>query len=173
MKTCPECSCNENETAFIKGRSRCKDCHNGHKRKTEKISNKEYKRKLRENPEIYAKMLSQNSKWRYGIDHAERDAMLAEQGGVCAVCGTDEPLGRGWIVDHDHSCCSGIKSCGNCVRGILCHKCNLMLGQANDNIDTLTSAIAYLLSDKNMLMASLGAGGEANLSAGVSRRMPI
>jgi hypothetical protein len=48
-----------------------------------------------------------------------------------------------------------------------------MLGHANDDIDTLTSAIAYLLSGKNLLMASLGAGGEANLSAGVSRRMPI
>jgi hypothetical protein len=173
MKICPDCNRKENETEFIKGRSRCKDCHNAHKRKTEKLSNKEYKRRRRQDPELYAKMLSQNSKWRYGIDHEERDKMLAKQGGVCAVCGSNEPKGRGWVVDHDHSCCPGIKSCGECIRGILCVNCNLVLGHANDNIDTLTSAIAYLLSDKNMLMASLGAGGQPQLSAGISRRLPI
>lgn len=27
-------------------------------------------------------------------------------------------------VDHDHKCCSGDKSCGKCVRGILCPGCN-------------------------------------------------
>ena len=173
MKVCPDCQRDETSADFIKGRKRCKDCHNAHKRNDEKISNKEYKRRRREDPETYAKMLSQNSKWRYGIDHEERDALLESQGGVCAICGSDEPRGRGWVVDHDHSCCPGIRSCGECVRGILCHKCNLMLGQANDNIDTLTSAVAYLLSDKNVLMASLGAGGQPQLSAGISRRLPI
>ena len=173
MKTCPDCSLNEQETVFIKGRTRCKDCHNAHKRATESTANRDYKRERRKDPEAYAKMLSQNAKWRYGFDHDERDVMLEQQGGVCAICGSDEPKGRGLVIDHDHSCCSGIRSCGECVRGILCTNCNLMLGQANDNIDTLTSAIAYLLSDKNLLMASLGAGGEPNLSAGVSRRMPI
>jgi len=27
-------------------------------------------------------------------------------------------------VDHDHNCCNGVKSCGKCVRGIICNRCN-------------------------------------------------
>lgn len=54
----------------------------------------------------------------YGITLAQRDEMLARQGG-CALCGTTDPLGR-WHVDHDHQT--------NAVRGILCHKCNVKLG---------------------------------------------
>ena len=83
---------------------------------------------------------------RYGLTPAAWDAMLAAQDGKCSVCATSTPGGYGtWHIDHDHACCSGVNSCGSCVRGLLCARCNLGLGYFNDSPDTLASAMAYLL----------------------------
>jgi hypothetical protein len=79
----------------------------------------------------------------YGIDEAWWTATLAEQGGVCAICGG--PSGpRNFSIDHDHSCCSGNGSCGSCVRGLLCNPCNLSLEALERRGDWLDRAIAYL-----------------------------
>lgn len=73
----------------------------------------------------------------YGITIEERDALLTAQGGGCAVCGAREPAQqRDWHVDHCHT--------SKCVRGILCHHCNTMLGLARDNPSILAQAITYL-----------------------------
>lgn len=84
--------------------------------------------------------------WRYGITLEQRDEMLAAQGGVCKICQTPDPGGRGeWCTDHDHACCpQKSRSCGSCIRGILCFGCNVMLGCAKDSPSTLQSAIEYL-----------------------------
>jgi hypothetical protein len=72
---------------------------------------------------------------------------LSGQGGVCAICGTADPGGdRRFHVDHDHSCCPGSKSCGKCVRGLLCRNCNFALGFFGDDPDVLVAALSYLLS---------------------------
>ena len=56
--------------------------------------------------------------------------MLVAQGGRCAACGTREPgTKKGWHVDHCHET--------GAVRGILCHHCNVGIGKAKDNIETL------------------------------------
>lgn len=75
---------------------------------------------------------------KYGITIEQRDAMLIEQGGRCRICKTDSPGKNGWNVDH----IKGTKR----VRGILCWPCNLLLGNAKDNAETLDAAAEYIRS---------------------------
>lgn len=81
----------------------------------------------------------------YGLTQADYDDLVAVQRGQCAICTTTEPGSRGWFIDHDHGCCPGIGSCGNCVRGLLCHDCNLLLGMAKDSTERLDRAKTYLV----------------------------
>jgi len=56
---------------------------------------------------------------------------LAAQGGVCAICGAP-PKNKSLNVDHDHRCCPGSRSCGKCVRDLLCNWCNIAGGYLAD-----------------------------------------
>jgi hypothetical protein len=80
---------------------------------------------------------------RYGLTATDWDAMFESQGSRCAICRADEPGGRGWVVDHDHACCLGQKTCGKCVRAILCYQCNITVGylELHPNI---AAALAYV-----------------------------
>lgn len=85
---------------------------------------------------------------RYGLTDETYEAMLAAQGGGCAICGSTDPKTRHgkWHIDHDHSCCSNRdqRTCGKCVRGLLCQQCNLGLGHFEDDPDRLAAAARYL-----------------------------
>lgn len=82
---------------------------------------------------------------RFTLTREAFDALFAEQGNRCAICRTDSPGKNFWAVDHDHSCCPGSdKTCGQCVRAILCGPCNTGLGLFRDNEDRLRSAADYL-----------------------------
>jgi predicted nucleic acid-binding Zn ribbon protein len=73
----------------------------------------------------------------YGITTAQYDAMLAAQGGCCAICRSATTNGRGGFqVDHDHAT--------GAVRGILCNSCNQGLGRFRDDPALLLKAAAYL-----------------------------
>lgn len=81
----------------------------------------------------------------YGITTEQYDAMLSDQGGGCAICGVDKsPDGSSLAVDHDHTCCSGRKSCGRCVRALLCRSCNQGLGNFQDRTDLMRAAALYI-----------------------------
>lgn len=73
----------------------------------------------------------------YGIEPAELEALERKQGGVCAICG-GPPNGPGsrLHVDHDHE--SGR------IRGLLCGRCNTMLGMCKDDSNVLRAAVRYL-----------------------------
>lgn len=81
---------------------------------------------------------------KYGLPGGSIDGLLLAQGGGCGVCGTTQPGGKGWCVDHDHACCPGANSCGACVRGVLCENCNVGLGNFRDDVSILEAAVRYL-----------------------------
>jgi hypothetical protein len=81
---------------------------------------------------------------QFGITAGALSDMFARQGGACAICLSPESGWSDWHIDHDHGCCPGAGSCGECVRGLLCGRCNIMLGHAKDDPDLLASAITYL-----------------------------
>ena len=88
------------------------------------------------------------NKYMYGLEHGTYDILIESQEGLCAICKRHQSdLDKNLCIDHDHSCCSGEKSCGKCIRGLICQKCNLGLGNFNDSIAILEMAIKYLAKD--------------------------
>lgn len=140
MKTCSKCLEEKEYSEFYKSKntksglgSWCKPCYSS-------------KHKERSNDESYT---DGRKEYRlinyYGLTQQQYNELLVGQGGGCAMCGkSPEENGRALAVDHDHSCCPGKKTCGKCVRGLLCSNHNAMLGYANDDTNILRRAINYL-----------------------------
>src|SRR5690606_29139249 len=80
----------------------------------------------------------QKLRQNYGLSVEEFEAKLAAQGGVCAIC-KGPPNGKGrYHVDHCHKTGK--------VRGLLCHHCNLGIGNLKDDADLVLAAAAYLVA---------------------------
>lgn len=133
MKVCGKCQDGKELTEFAKSaakghQSYCKDCSRRHKR--EWIVN---------NRDVTAR----NRLWsRYRLRPADYEAMLLKQNNSCGICErnfTETPC-----VDHDHLCCKADHSCGKCIRGLLCQRCNKLLGGYEEML-TQTKLSTYLL----------------------------
>lgn len=123
---CTVCDENKPKSAFQQGRKQCKRCRLDIKRaqydpEKQKAINDRRTWKVRA--------------WRYGLTEDELTAMWDAQDYRCAIC---RKMTRTPSVDHCHETGQ--------VRGLLCQKCNIMLGQANDSAQRLQAAIDYLLS---------------------------
>lgn len=82
---------------------------------------------------------------KYRITLEDYERLLQEQGGRCAIChATECSTGKRFAVDHDHDCCPGQKTCGKCVRGLLCNNCNRLLGYLGDSVVRARSIAVYL-----------------------------
>lgn len=112
------------------------------KRISENSKTEEFKEKRRvfnkkrkeQNRELYYKK-------RYGITLLEYNTLLTNQDYKCAICKMSETNlkhGRNtyFAVDHCHTTGK--------VRGLLCYKCNSVLGFVNDSTECLANAIKYL-----------------------------
>ncbi|WP_348771320.1 endonuclease VII domain-containing protein [Streptomyces sp. RKND-216] len=71
-------------------------------------------------------------KRQHGMTTGKRDALVAEQVGVCAICLS----AAAEHVDHCHET--------GRVRGVLCFSCNAALGQFKDRPEVMQRAISYL-----------------------------
>lgn len=81
---------------------------------------------------------------KYGVSPDDLYKLETESCGICAA--PPVKTGKRHVIDHDHQCCSSdLRAyCGNCIRGVLCNRCNLGLGQFKDNPEFLRGAIRYL-----------------------------
>lgn len=130
MKKCPVCTIDKNEDQYWKGQYLCISC--------QKDKQKNYW-----GSRTPKKRLEQHLKFKYKMEYQDFLDMWFTQDGCCAICSTQLPdlmvyenRRRGYAVDHNHETME--------VRGILCLKCNSLLGMANDNPAVLEKAITYL-----------------------------
>ena len=76
-----------------------------------------------------------NYKNRYNMPEEVIQQLLKDAHGNCEICGQHTKL----FVDHCHTT--------EKYRGLLCRACNLMLGYAKDNLNTLSAGIKYLQAE--------------------------
>jgi hypothetical protein len=99
---------------------------------------------------VKKRIRNQVIKKRFGLTPEEFNQLYLKQGGVCAICKRPEVKRdvkgniRMLAVDHDHACCPTKKTCGKCIRGLLCDACNLAIGAMQDDPLRLQSAIEYV-----------------------------
>ena len=119
-RNCPGCG---NEYIIEKNhlRWRCSDC------------SKERLRQYRKNNKRVAK--NARLKTTYNITIEQYEELLEKQNFGCAICTFPDNGNYSLAVDHDHFCCPGIKSCGKCVRALLCMGCNTGMGRIEKQID--------------------------------------
>lgn len=153
MKICLGCGINKPlDDYYFKNkakklyRSRCKKCYLEQNSLTMGSSAEANKRYRQNNPDA-----ARNSelKTKFNITLNQYNERLIEQAGVCKICGEVNQGGKRLAVDHDHSCCPGVKSCGNCIRGLLCDRCNTTLGKFNDSPELIRKLADYLEKDES------------------------
>lgn len=139
-KTCRNCNLNKPVNAFYKRRqnkggfrTECKACHAVAGQKSY-IDNKAYRDLAHSERNLIA---------NYGLDLIAWEALFAKQKGVCAICEQPEikfnnKSGRTQklCVDHNHET--------NIVRGLLCNRCNRVLGLVKEDSGILNRMIQYV-----------------------------
>lgn len=140
MYRCSKCGLERTD-----GGKHCPTCHGKVTKKWNAMNREKNTRACKKwrdtHPEAYQQMQRRMSLRKlYGMTVGDYDEKLKAQQGRCAICGADEPNGPGkknghFMVDHDHKT--------GAIRGLLCSNCNVLLGQASDDVSILEKAIQY------------------------------
>jgi hypothetical protein len=166
-RTCSMCALSKPTSDFIPRNARCVDCRRIKSRSyAQSDRGKEMKRRYwqKHGDRLRAlKRLQENAnadlirdrklRYYYGISLDYFRELLAQQGGVCAICLQPERAKRGGrvkslAVDHDHAT--------GAVRGLLCCSCNTAVGLIRECPDILNNIRSYLARNK-ALSAVVGA----------------
>ena len=125
---CPKCGETEPTNFYIhkktgrRGNAYCAKCHKENCKKR-----------------YHAKTMIQKRASRammYGLSVQRYMEIHEKQDGKCAICEKEPTTKRGLHTDHCHIT-------GN-VRGLLCHGCNIAIGNLKHDVNLLKSAIKYL-----------------------------
>lgn len=130
--------CPKGHDTFIVGRTKSRACRTCHELLTNRWVAKNRERRNRRVVQ---------RRWRYqdqikNLDGSQftlvnYDIFLKKQAGRCAICKINKTQEKKPLAaDHDHQ--TGI------VRGLLCIKCNNLLGLSRDSTEVLRAAISYL-----------------------------
>lgn len=128
--------CHPDKPVLAKGL--CEVCYRAKWREENPERSKEmgretYHRATKRDPTIRRVRALRVRAYRYGMKPEELIEFLA--GKSCQGCGSTEPLS----IDHCHDT--------GRIRGVLCVRCNTMLGNAKDNPEVLLNLVRYLASD--------------------------
>ena len=130
VKSCNGCSSIKPVGDFWKSQSLCIHCA-------------KERQKNRWESRTPKKRLEHHIKYKYSLTVQDLYKALESQNGGCAICEKVLPdllvynnRRRGYAIDHNHETGE--------FRGVLCLKCNTMLGMACENRGILAKASAYL-----------------------------
>lgn len=133
MKICSKCKQNKSLDDYYKNQmSWCKLCNNESSAKW-RAANPDKKSKISRTYHIKSK---------YNLTDDKYSAMIING---CEVCGSFDKL----CIDHDHLCCPGQKTCGKCIRGILCNDCNVAEGRLKSDKELVKALLRYLEKERN------------------------
>lgn len=143
MKECRKCHVTKPAEEFPKSKankdglhSYCRACQNAYVRERYARKPKTEEQKVRQR--AYAR------RYRYGVTAEAYDALMEQQNNACAVCKESFSDTLKPNVDHDHRCCPGVKTCGKCVRGLLCSGCLTFAGLIETRFHTHEDMFKYL-----------------------------
>lgn len=158
MKTCSRCKVKKNLIEFHVNKDKnsksgydswCKKCREIYckeytKRPEVRMRDNLYHKKYRQTSHGQLNITNTRLKSYYGITLEEYNTLFIKQKGVCAICnqeetGTFKGTTKRLSVDHEHITGK--------IRGLLCYKCNLIIGQWADNILYFQNAIKYLKNE--------------------------